>query len=266
MLKKGYNWTLISVILSLLISSCSEYQKIYKSSDYEMKYEKAMEYYDAEDYIRASSLFEELMSVYKGTETAEEIYYRFAYTYYYQNDYLMAGYYFRNFVTNFPSSKYADECAFMNAFCYYEDSSPSNLDQTNTTKALDELQIFINRHPISPRIEECNKLIDELNDKLVQKSFNGAKLYYDLGKYRASITALNNSLLEYPDTRFREELLYLILRSSYELANNSVVEKIKERYEATTEAYYKLVDEFPETKHIKEAERLYEAAKKALNN
>lgn len=264
MLKKGYNRTLITVILLVLISSCSEYQKIYKSSDYDMKYKKAMEYYDAEDYIRSSSLFEELMAVYKGTDAAEEVYYRYAYTFYYQHDYLMAGYYFRNFVTNFPTSKYADECAFMNAYCYYEDSPNINLDQNNTAKAIDEMQIFINRHPSSPRIEECNRIIDELNDKLVQKSFNSAKLYFDLGEYRASITALNNSLLQFPDTRFREELLYLILRSSYELAKNSVLEKIQERYEKTTEAYYKLVDEFPETKHLKEAERLFDAAKKAL--
>jgi len=264
MFKKGVYISLFTVILILLISSCSEYQKIYKSSDYDLKYEKAMEYYDNEDYIRSSSLFEELIPIYKGTEAAEEVSYRYAYTYYYQRDYVMAGYYFRNFVASFPTSKYADECAFMNAYCYYEDSPSPNLDQTNTLKAIDELQIFINRHPNSPRIEECNKLIDELNDKLVLKSFNGAKLYYDLGEYKASITALNNSLLEYPDTRFREELLYMILRSSYELAKNSVPEKIRERYEQATEAYYKLVDEFPETEHLREAERLFQAAQKAL--
>jgi len=264
MFKKGHYWTLVTVILILLLSSCSEYQKIYKSSDFDLKYKKAMEYYDNEDYIRSSSLLLELISVYKGTESAEEINYRYAYTYYYQDDYTMAGYYFRNFVATFPSSKYADECAFMNAFCYYQSSPNPNLDQTNTMKAIDELQIFINRHPSSPRVEECNKLIDELNDKLVQKSYNSAKLYYDLGEYRASITALNNSLLEYPDTQFREELLYMILRSSYELARNSVPEKIKARYEQTSEAYYKLIDEFPETEYLKDAQRLFEAAQKAL--
>ena len=264
MLKKGSYSSLIAVILIVLLSSCSEYQKIVNSSDYDLKYEKAMAYYDEEDYIRSSALLEELLAVYKGTETAEEIYYRYSYTYYYQKDYPMAGYYFSQFVTQFPSSKYADECAFMRAFCFYEDSPSSNLDQTSTLRAIDELQIFINRHPVSPRIEECNKLIDELNDKLVQKSFNGAKLYYDLGEYKASITALNNSLLEFPDTRFREELLFLILKSSYELARNSIPSLIKERYEKSTDAYYKLIDEFPETEYLKEAKRLFEASKKAL--
>lgn len=264
MFKKGVYRTLIAVSLILLISACSEYQKILNSSDYDLKYEKAMAYYDAEDYIRASSLLEELMAVYKGTETAELIYYRYAYTYYYQKDYIMAGYYFSQFAAQFPASEYADECAFMNAYCFYKSSPNPNLDQTNTLKAIDELQIFINRHPNSPRIEECNRLIDELNDKLVEKSFNGAKLYFDLGEYKASITALNNSLLEYPDTQYREELLYLILRSSFELARNSVPEKVRERYEQTTEAYYKLVDEFPETSYLKEAQRIFQDAQNAL--
>jgi outer membrane protein assembly factor BamD len=264
MFKKGVYLALISVILILLFSSCSEYQKLLKSNDYDLKYEKAMEYYDAEDYIRASTLLEELMAVYRGTETAEQVYYRYAYTYYYQKDYFTAGYYFDHFVSNFPNSKYADECAFMKAYCFYMDSPSPNLDQTSTYKAIDELQIFINRHPQSTRIEECNRLIDELNDKLVEKSFNGAKLYFDLGEFKASITALNNSLLEYPDTKYREELLYLILKSNFELARNSIQEKIRERYEQTTEAYYKLVEEFPETKHLREAERIYQAAQKAL--
>ena len=264
MFKNKVNQALLTVILILLFSSCSEYQKLLNSSDYDLKYEKAMEYYDNEDYIRASSLLEELMAVYRGTETAEKVYYRYAYTYYYQKDYFTAGYYFRHFVTNFPNSQYTDECAYMNAYCYYMDSPSPDLDQTSTLKAIDELQIFINRNPTSSRVEECNQLIDELNDKLVEKSFNGAKLYFDLGEYKASITALNNSLLEFPDTKHREELLYLILKSSYELASNSVPDKIRERYENTTEAYYKLVDEFPETKHLREAERLFEAAQKAL--
>ena len=265
MLKKGHYRTLIAVFLIFLFSSCSEYQKVFKSNDFDLKYEKAMEYYDNEDYIRASALLLELISVFKGTESSEEINYRYAYTYYYQDDFIMAGYYFRNFVVTFPTSKYADECAFMNAFCYYQSSPDTNLDQTNTMKAIDELQIFINRHPASSRVGECNKLIDELNDKLVLKSFNSAKLYFDLEEYKASITALSNSLVEFPDTHFREELLYLILQSSYELARNSVQSKIRLRYEQTTEAYYKLTDEFPETEYLKEAKRLFEAAQKHCN-
>jgi outer membrane protein assembly factor BamD len=176
----------------------------------------------------------------------------------------MAGYYFRNFVSSFPNSPYAEECAFMVAYCFYEDSPNSSLDQANTYKAIDELQMFMNQHPTSKRIPECNRLIDELREKLVKKSFDSASLYYKLGDFKASITALNNGLKEFPDTHYREELQFLVLKSSYELAIRSVTDKMKERFQSTVEAYLGFKEEFPDSKHIKEAERIYVNASKYL--
>ena len=265
MFQKRLNQLLALVLFGMLTTSCGEYSKILNSSDYDLKYEKAKEYYDAEDYVRASALYEELLPVFRGTERSEDVYYRYAYCYYHQANYLMGGYYFRNFVTTFPTSPLTEECAFMNAYCYYKDSPNPSLDQANTYKALAELQEYVNKFPASVRVDECNQLIDELNDKLVQKSFNSAKLYYELGDFQASIIALSNSLKEYPETRFREELMYLILRSSYELARNSVVDKIQERYKSAAEAYQAFVEEYPETEHLREAERIYATIQKALS-
>ncbi len=265
MFKKLITGYLSIGLLVFLLSSCGEYQKILKSSDYDLKYAKATEYFQKKDYTRASTLLEELLTIYRGTEKAELVSYYYAYCYYHQQDFVMAGYYFDNFVKSFPTSQYAEECAFMVAYCYYEDSPSSSLDQTNTYKAIDELQIFINQHPASSRVEECNKLIDELRDKLVKKSFENASLYYKLGDYKAAITALQNSLKEYPDTRYREELLFLVVKSSFELARNSVTDKMKERFASTVEAFLVLKEEYPETKHLREAERIYASAQKYLN-
>ncbi len=260
-LRTGY--LSIGLLLFSLIS-CSDYQKLLTSSDYELKYQKAFEYYEKKDYTRASTLLEELITVYRGTDKAEEINYRYAYCYFHQQDFLTAGYYFSNFVASFPSSPLAEECAFMVAYCYYEDSPNPSLDQANTYKAIESLQDFMNKHPNSSRNAECNKLIDELRDKLVRKSFESASLYYKLEDYKAAITALNNSLKEFPDTRYREELLFLVLKSSYELARNSIYERMKERFVATTEAYLSFAEEFPESKHINEAKRINENASKYL--
>lgn len=265
MLKKSVRFLLIPLVLISFSTSCSDYQKLLKSSDYDLKFAKANEYFEQEEYIKASALYEELLTLYRGTDRAEVINYRYAYCYYHQQNYLMAGYYFTNFVAAFPNSELTEECAFMVAYCNYLDSPVPSLDQTNTREAIKHLQRFINQYPRSERVAQCNELIDELRDKLVQKSYNGAKLYFDLGDYKASITALNNSLKEYPDTRYREDILFLILKSSYELARNSVRSKTQERYEAAVEAYLNLTEEFPETKHLREAERIYAATKKALN-
>ena len=265
MFRKPLTVALFTVFLLVAFASCSDYQKLLKSSDYDLVYTKALEYYEDQEYIKASALFLELLPVFRGTERAEDLNYRYAYCYYHQNDYIMAEYYFRNFITSFPNSDKAEECAFMVAYCYYMDSPIPSLDQSNTYKAIEELQVFLNTYRLSERTLECNRLIDELRDKLVVKSYASAKLYYELGEYKASITALNNSLKEFPNTKYREEILFLILRSAYELARNSVVDKIQERYEATVESFLRLKDEYPETKHFKDAERIHASAKKALN-
>jgi outer membrane protein assembly factor BamD len=260
-LRAGY---LPIVFLAFSLFSCSDYQKLLTSTDYDLKYKKAFEYFDKKDYTRASTLLEELIGLYRGTEKAEELNYRYAYCYFHQQDFTTAGYYFKNFVVSFPNSPLAEECAFMVAYCYYEDSPNSNLDQTNTNKAIEELQMFMNQHPGSTRTDECNKLIDELRDKLVMKSFDSASLYFKLEDYKAAITALNNSLKDYPDTKYREEMLFLILKSSYELAKNSIYEKMKERYQAAIECYLTFKEEFPESKHMKEAERIFANSSKYL--
>jgi len=260
-LSPGY---LSLVFLSVALLSCSDYQKLLTSTDYDLKYKKAIEYFDKKDYTRASTLLEELLTVYRGTDKSEEVGYRYAYCYFNQQDYVMAGYYFKNFVSSHPNSPRAEECAFMAAYCLYEDSPNSSLDQANTLKAIDELQLFMNEYPASTRKDECNRLIDELRDKLVKKSFDSASLYYKLSDYKAAIVAINNSLKEYPDTKYREELIFLLLKSNFDLASNSVAEKVKERYQSTAEAYLAFADEFPQSKHLKEAERINATASKYL--
>jgi outer membrane protein assembly factor BamD len=260
-LRTGY--LSIGLLLFSLVS-CSDYQKLLTSTDYELVYKRAFEYFDKKDYTRASALFEQLIGLYRATDKAEEINYRYAYCYFHQQDYTTAAYYFQNFLVSFPGSPLAEECAFMVAYCLYEDSPNSNLDQTNTVKAITELQTFMNRYPASKRVEECNKLIDELRDKLVKKSFDSASLYFKLEDYKAAITALKNSLKEYPETQYREEMMFLILKSSYELARNSVYEKMRERYQVTVESYLTFKEEFPESKHLKEVERIFANASNNL--
>jgi outer membrane protein assembly factor BamD len=246
----------------IISTSCSEYQKLLKSSDFELKYTKAVEYYDKEDYFRALSLFEELLTMYKGTTRAEEIYYYYAYCHYNQGDHIMAGYHFSNFGKTYPNSKHKEECIYMSAYCQYLNSPEPSLDQSYTVKAIDELQLFINRFPKSERVAECNELIGKLRNKLEVKSFNNAKLYYDIKDYKAAIVSLKNSLKEFPDTKFREETLFLILKSSFVLAENSIEKKKLDRFKQAITEYYALIDEYPESLFLKKAEDIYTAAQK----
>ena len=252
------------IIIIVFLSACTGYQKVLKSDDSELKYSKAIEYYENEDYARAMTIFEDLVPVYRGTDRADDIQYYYAYCQYHQNDYILAGYYFRNFAQTYPKSKYAQDCQFMGAYCYYLDSPRACLDQSNTYSAIKELQLYISRYPKSDRVEKCNTLIDALRHKLEKKSYDNAKLYYDLGYYKAAGVALQNSLEEYPDSDYREKLLYYLVKSYFELAENSIIKKQEERYKKTLKFYEKFKEEFPESKYDREINKIHKKTKKAL--
>ncbi len=256
----------IVLILSVVIISCSPYQKLLKSSDNELKYTKAIEYYEKGNYSSAQQLFEQVQSFFKGTDKAEKIAYYTANCYYKQKDYILATYYFKTFATNFSSSVYAEEALYLSAYCSYLESPRSSLDQTSTHEAISSLQVFISQYPKSERIADCNKLIDELRAKLEKKDIDIAMLYYKMSDYKAAVISLNNVLKDYPDTKSKELILYSILESKYQYAINSIYEKRTERLNAASEAYDELIAGFPVGEYSEKAMAIKKNISKELNN
>ena len=253
------------ILLTVILSSCGSYNKIVKSTDYEYKYKKAVEYYEDGEYVRAGTLLKELVTIYRGTNRADKVYYYYAKSMIGQNDYLMAGHYFKSLIKEFPMSDHAEESYFMSGYCSYLMSPKARLDQAVTRDAIDALQLYVNLYPFNDRVEEANRLIDEMNDKLVYKSYLSAKLYYDFDNYKAAVIALSSCLNLYPDTKYREELMFMLLESKYNLAIGSIFDKKQERLSSALDEYYSFIDEFPESKHIKDAEKFHKTATQLLN-
>lgn len=246
------------LFIIILISGCSEFQKALKSNDYEYKFEKAVEYFEEEDWYRSQSLINDVLPVFRGTQKAKKLYYMKAYTHYNQAEYILAAYQFRTFIKTYPNDKLTQECEFMLAECFRKEAPKYNLDQQNTKKAIQGYQLFINKYPNSEKRELANQRIDDLRKRLERKSYENAELYFKLRDYKAALIALKNTLKDYPDSPFREELLYLIMKSNYLLAQNSIPSLQKERFQETINEYYAFVDEFPQSDKIKEAEKIFE--------
>lgn len=242
---------------AILFTSCSKYQQVLKGTDMNKKFEYAEKYYQKEEYFRALQLLEELMVAFRGTEKGEKVYYYYAYSNYHIGDYVMASYYFNNFLTTYPNSKFSEEVQYMYAYCYYLESPVSSLDQANSIDAIEKFQLFVNRYPSSPKVADANNMIDELRLKLEAKAFNNAKLYYKTENYKAAVTALQNVLIDFPATIYKEEVLYLVFRSSYLYATNSVQSKMVARLKEAKENYLRLVDAFPQSEFLKDAEKSY---------
>ncbi len=257
---------LFIVISGLILASCSGYEKILKSKDYDLKYNKALEYFVKGDYYHSTALFEQLSPIYKGTQQSDTVEYYLAIGNYHQGDFLLAGHYFDKFRKTFPRSVFTEDAEFMYAYCYYQSSPRAELDQDNTQAALSAFAEFLSRYPNSERVQEVTDIMIELKNKLIYKAYLSAKLYYTIGEYKAAIVAFKNSLKDYPMSSYREEQLYLILKSSYLLADNSVPKKRKERFQSTIDEYYTLVGEYPDTQYLKDAKRMYENSVKILGN
>jgi len=262
MLKKQINTILIVLFTGILTYSCSEFEKVIKSEDPLVKFDKAFYYYDKGEYVKAGTLFDQLAPLTRGTRKADSVFFFQAMTQFNLNDYIISGHYFSTFVRMYENSHFIEEAAYMEAYCYYMQSPRAELDQVSTNQALDAFRLYMIRYPKSPRIADCQRILLELNQKLQEKAFVGARLYYNLDDYKAAIVALSNCLVDYPETKYREEIMFMLLKSKYMLAVNSVQAKRMERFQDTVDEYYSFVTEFPESKSKKEAEDMYSECSK----
>ena len=269
----------IVLLSGAFLTSCGEYNKLLKSSDYVYKYEAAKGYFGNGQYTKAATLLEELTTILKGTEDAEESLYMLAMCYYNQEDYITASHYFTTYYNTYPRGIYTELARYHSGKSLFLDTPEPRLDQSSTYKAISELQLFMEYFPDSKRKTDAQIMIFNLQDKLVMKDYMAAKLYYDLGTYTgnaswtadrringnnflACITTAQNALKDYPYTSMREDISILLLRAKHKLGTESVLEKKEERMRETIDEYYAFKNEFPESKYMKEVENIYKDASK----
>lgn len=252
------------MVLLLGSTSCSKFTRLQKRGTLEEKYNAALEYYKNEKYYKASLLFEELIPLYRGRRQAEKAQFYYAYCHYHSGNLLLSAYYFKEFYKTYPRSEDAEEARYMVAVSLKENSPPYNLDQTNTKKAIEAFQQFINTYPHSEMVSSSNAAIDSLRDKLEYKDYKNALLYAKIYRYKAAIVAFDNFSENWPDSDLNEEIYYSKVSVGYKYAKNSIREKKKERYEQVLEYYTNFVDKYPKSDYIKKAESYYEKTRDDL--
>ena len=257
-------------ILMALLTGCSEYSRILKSADVDEKYEYAKMYYEKGLYTRSAVLLSDVVPIYRGTEKAEEALYLLAMSYFKMNDFLSSSEYFQRYCNSFPRGSKIQECRFNLAYGDYKDSPDARLDQTTTKKAIKELDEFIDLYPRTQLADSATAMRIELSDKLCYKEYLSAKLYLDLGtymyanNYEAAVIVARNAQNEYPYSKYREDLGFIIFKARYEAATKSVAEKAEERYRAAYDEYFTFSNEYPETVYAKETQKMYEKLKKKM--
>lgn len=232
-------------LLIICLASCSEYNEIVKSDDYDLKFETANELFEKAEYLKAISLYEQIYQRTPKSGEGELAYFRIGKSYFALEDYPMAGYYLGAFTQRFPYSVKIEEAMFLSAMCAVNNSPDHTLDQYETEIAINYLQQFIDAYPQSSLVDSCNHEMDDLRYKLELKDYDAVKLYDKTENYRAAVMSAKTFLSDYPRSSLREEIFYLLVNNSYLLTLNSVENKKCERIEETKERCYNFAVEFP---------------------
>lgn len=256
-----------ALVCALCVVGCGEYQQLLKSTDPDLKYQKALVYFNDKQYLKAQTLLDDVTAYYKGSDRSQDVLIYLSRCYMGQEDYVTAAEYYQAYIRSYPKGRYIMEARFQVGHCYYLDAADARLDQADTKKGIQFFTQFVELHPESQYAEQAYQEMNELYDRLAYKEFVSAKLYYNLGTYlgnnylSAEIVA-KNALKAYPTNKYQEELNWLILQAKYQQAINSVDTRKKERAIEAEDEYYSFVTQYPESKHIAAAERIHKELQK----
>ena len=256
--------TVATAAICILTASCSGFDKMLNSNDYEAKYAAAMKYYNDNSFSRASQLFENLTMYYRGKDHAENIAWYYAQSLRKQKDHFTAGYQYKRFARQFPYSTKLEEALYYSAYCKYMESPDYALDQSLTQEAIEEFETFAERFPRSTHMPEVNKCLDEMRKKLTRKSYEIAYGYYFIEEYHAAYESFKSFLNQYPEAPQREEAMYYMLQSSYRYAIGSREEKMYERLQQVVNDFDRFSSSFADSKHLAEAQDIYTKARQAM--
>lgn len=261
--KRSKTFGLILVVL--FTAGCSQFRKIEKSEDWRVKYEAGLNYYSKLDYYHAAILFESILPIVRGLPEGEKVEFYLAYCQYNERSYLLASDQFKTFYETYGRSQFAEEAYFMYAYSLFISSPDHNKDQSSSIQAMNAMQVFLNKYPGSQFMNKAVEVIEVSQEKLEKKGFENARQYLKLKMYKAAIVAFDDFKKNFPDSKYLEESAYLKVVAEFELAKVSIPSRQLERYTATLEYYQELVDNFPNSPLLKEAQRFYSESLNQVN-
>ena len=263
----------IGMCVALLLTSCAqEYNQVYKTTDYGYKYEFAKECFAKGKYGFAVPLLQDLVTIEKGTDNAQECLYMLAMAEYGLKDYQAASETFKKYYQTYPRGQYAEMASFYIGQSLFESTPEPRLDQTPTVAAIAAFQDYLDIFPDGKMKGTAQQRLFDLQDKLIRKEYLNAKLYYNLGSYfgnctnggnnyEACIITAQNALNDYPYSNLREDFAILVMKSKFELAQMSVESKKLQRYQDAEDECYGFINEYPDSKQRKTAEEYIKKCK-----
>ncbi len=254
---RNINIILLAMAALLQISCVSTYEKVLRSTDVDVKYKAAHDYFNKGKYKKAADMFDHINLLVQGLPQEDTVAFYHGLSNFRYGDYSTAETILAKFIEVYPRSVFHTEAQYLRIKCLYDDTYRYELDQTPTRKAMAVISEFMYENPQSEYYPVCKDMMADLMERLERKSFESAKIYYTMEDYKAARYALKNVLKDNADNQYRESVLYYTALSSYKYAYNSIEEKQKERYLDFIDDYYNFISEYPESKFRNELDDLF---------
>ncbi|MBR2210999.1 MAG: outer membrane protein assembly factor BamD [Fibrobacter sp.] len=204
--------------LAALLSACSSDRgKLSHTEFCKNKYDAAAELFKKQKYGRAQDKLEEILSLCAGTGYMEQSQFLLAESYFNLEEWIEARGEYGSFVLNFPGSPFIETAEFRKAISSFNIEFKVARDESNTTIAMRDFERYLSNYPDSPLRDSVNYYYGLLVERMAEKEFQTARLYYRMDKYQAAVIYLKEFLENYKVSKRRKDAFKIIVDSYVEL-------------------------------------------------
>ena len=195
----------ITFILIVVFLVCCSKKNVHVEEDLSPRFDKAMEYFDRGKYPRAKDEFDYIIMRDPGSKIANESQYYMAEALFQMEEYSEASITFDRYVRFSPDFTKIEKSRYRICECAILSSNAYQREQSQTHRALEQLQMFIEDFPTSDLVEDAENAIVELRIKLAQKDFEVGRIYLKLEEYESALIYFRSVLNNYYDTSFADD-------------------------------------------------------------
>ena len=188
----------------ILLMGCGK-KNVHLEEDLSPRFEKAMGYFDKGKYSRAKDEFDYIIMADPGSKISNESQYYMAESMYQIKEYDEASIAFDRYVRFSPDYSKIEKARYRICECAINFSNSYQREQSQTHRALEQLQMFIEDFPASELIDDAENAMLALRLKLAQKDYEVGRMYLKLEEYDSALIYFRSVLNHYYDTSFSDD-------------------------------------------------------------
>ncbi len=245
--KLFFKWVILLSITLFLLLGCAKKGVKTIEGDPETLYKQGLARFNKRDYPEALKRFEQLKSSFPDnppyTVWAEL---KVGDCHFFKKDYVEAIAAYEEFKKIHPTHEEIPYVQYQIGMAYFKQMLALDRDQTSTQKALSNFEYLIANYPPSLFTEKAKEKIGVCKKRLADHEFYIGNYYYKSGKFQAASVRFQGLIEKFPKMPEEDKTLFLLGKSYLEL----------DQWEKATEAFNKIVNEYPKSSHYKEAKAI----------